>query len=63
MNFPKLKEIRRTIKEIKPKLSRTREEKASRTANIIVIRDTVAKTGIPNRLVNKETQPQPHNRY
>ena len=47
MIFPKLKEIRRTIKEIKPKLSRTRERKASRAANIIVIRDPVTKNGIP----------------
>ena len=46
-DFSKLKEIRRTIKGIKPKLGRMREEKASRTANIIVIRDTVAKNGIP----------------
>ena len=38
-----------------------REGKTSRNANIIVIRDTVAKNGIPTWLVNKETQPHKSN--
>jgi len=45
--FRKLKEMINTMKEIKPKLSRMREGKAGCAANIIVIRDTVAKNGIP----------------
>ena len=60
MIFPKLKEIIRTIKEIKPKLSRMREAEPGRTANIIVIRDTVSKNGIPTGFANKETQPLLH---